>query len=57
MINAKMAETGVTSGVDEGRRSYNKLETIAISSAQFLGYENLKEKQLQAAVSFMQARE
>ena len=49
-----MAETGATtSGVAEGRED-RTLKTIAISCTQFLGYENLKEKQLEAVVSFME---
>ena len=45
-----MAETGVsTSGVTE-----STLKIIAISCTQLLGYENLKEKQLEAVVSFME---
>ena len=47
-----MAETGAsTSGVTEGI-----LKTIATSCTQFLGYENLKQKQLKA-VGFFHGRE
>ena len=45
-----MAETGANaSGVAEGRKD-RTLKTIAISCVQFLGYENLKEKQLEVVV-------
>ena len=48
-----MAETGASKlVVIEGFRD-SMLKTIVISCMQFLGYENLKEKQLEAAVSFM----
>ena len=52
-----MAETGATtSGVAECRED-RTLKTIAISCTQFLGYENLKEKQLEAVVSFMEGND
>ena len=52
-----MAETGAnTLGVAKGREDCT-LKTIAISCAQFLGYENLKEKQLKAMVSFMEGND
>ena len=45
-----MAETGANaSGVAEGHKD-RTLKTIAISCVQFLGYENLKEKQLEVVV-------
>ena len=48
-----MAETGASiSGVTE-----STLKTIAKSCLQFLGYENLKEKQLKAVISFMEGND
>ena len=52
-----MAETGAsTSGVTEGCEDCT-LKTIVIIYTQFLGYENLKEKQLIAVVSFMEGND
>ena len=56
-----MAETGANTGantlrVADGRKDC-MLKTIAISCAQFLGFENLKEKQLKAVVSFMEGND
>ena len=52
-----MAKTGAnTLGVAEGCEDHT-WKTIAISFVQFLGYENLKEKQLEAVVSFMEGND
>ena len=48
-----MAKTGAsTLGTTE-----STLKTIAKSCTQFLDYENLKEKQLEAVVSFMEGND
>ena len=52
-----MAETGaITTGITEGFKD-STLKTIAISCVQFLGYDNLKEKQLKAVISFMEGND
>jgi len=49
-----MAKTTVSCQTWSLFTSEDQLEAIAINSTKSLGYKNLKEKQLEARVSFMQ---